>query len=48
MARPKKMEDEEMLALAQKFYMEKCRNDPAKLKIPAIGSYIRKIGRAHV
>lgn len=44
MARPKKMEDEEMLALAQKFYMEKCRNDPAKLKIPAIGSYIRSLG----
>lgn len=44
MARPKKMEDEDMLALVQKFYIEKCRSNPAKLKIPAIGNYIRSLG----
>lgn len=44
MARSKKMEDEDMLALVQKFYIEKCRSNPAKLKIPAIGNYIRSLG----
>lgn len=44
MARPKKMDDEFMLSLAQQYYAEKCSNNIELLKVSKIGEYIRSKG----
>lgn len=44
MARKIKIDTETLLSLVGQFYAEKCDNDPSKLKIPAIGEYIRVQG----
>ena len=44
MARPKKMDDDTMLALAQQYYAEKCYGNVGLLTFPKIGEYIRTKG----
>lgn len=44
MARPKKMDDDIMLSLAQQYYAEKCNGNVDLLTLPKIGEYIRSLG----
>lgn len=44
MARKIKIDTETLISLVGQFYAEKCDNNPAALKIPAIGEYIRSQG----
>lgn len=44
MARKTKIDTDTLLSLVGQFYAEKCDNDASKLKIPAIGEYIRSLG----
>lgn len=44
MARKAKIDTDTLLSLVGQFYAEKCGNDASKLKIPAIGEYIRSLG----
>ena len=44
MARKTKIDTETLISLVGQFYVEKCDNNPAALKIPAIGEYIRSQG----
>ena len=44
MARKVKIDTETLISLVGQFYAERCDNNPAALKIPAIGEYIRSQG----
>ena len=44
MARKVKIDTETLISLVGQFYDERCDNNPAALKIPAIGEYIRSQG----
>lgn len=44
MARKTKIDTDTLISLVGQFYAEKCDNNPAALKIPAIGDYIRSQG----
>lgn len=44
MARKAKIDTDTLISLVGQFYAEKCDNNPAALKIPAIGEYIRSQG----
>lgn len=44
MARKTKIDTDTLISLVGQFYAEKCDNNPAALKIPAIGEYIRSQG----
>ena len=44
MARKTKIDTDTLITLIGQFYAEKCDNNPAALKIPAIGEYIRSKG----